>query len=118
MISAGHRFHGYGSLRYLHSKGDIVRGQGLSVKYSHNPKRTSYRAAVVVSKKVHKSAVIRNRIRRRVYEVIRCNLSPESPYDLACMVYDATLADLSADELARRVVGLLGKAKLTKIQAA
>lgn len=72
----------------------------------------------MVSKKVHKSAVIRNRIRRRVYEAIRCNLSPDSAYDLAYMVYDAAVAELSTDELTRRVVGLLDKAKLTTISHA
>ena len=116
MISVRHRFHGYGSLRYLHNKGSIVRGQGLSLKYSHNPKSTDYRASVVVSKKVHKSAVIRNRIRRRVYEIIRCNLSPDSAYDIAYMIYDAAIAEMPAGELAGRVVGLLDKAKLAKIR--
>lgn len=112
MISATHRFHGHGSLQYLHNKAAIVRGQGLSLKYIANTKRSSYRAAVIVSKKVHKSAVVRNRIRRRIYEIIRLNLNPNVAYDLAVMVYEESVATIPAEQLEQRIVGLLAKAKL------
>lgn len=85
----------------------------MGLKYIVNSKRSSYRAAVIVSKKVHKSAVVRNRIRRRVYELIRLNLDQSTTYDLATMVYDESIATIPAEELERRVVGLLAKAKLT-----
>ena len=112
MISVTHRFHGHGSLQYLHSKAAVVRGQGMSLKYIANTKRSSYRAAVIVSKKVHKSAVVRNRIRRRLYEIIRHTLEPTTSYDLAIMVYEESIATIPADQLEQRVATLLTKAKL------
>lgn len=71
MISRQYRFHGLGSLRAVYRHGKTVRGPFSSLKYLSNHKHQTYRAAVVVSRKVHKSAVIRNRIRRRIYEVLR-----------------------------------------------
>ena len=71
MISRKHRFHGYGSLRYVYQNGKTVRGPLASLKYVHNPRRDSYRFAIVVSKKVNKSAIVRNRIRRRLFAIIR-----------------------------------------------
>lgn len=112
MINARYRFHGHGSLKYLHSKARIVRGKGVSIKYTPNTKNTHYRAAVVVSKKVHKSALVRNRIRRRTYEVIRLHTNPAVAYDFAVMVYDVSLATMEARQLEQRIVGLLTTAKL------
>jgi ribonuclease P protein component len=60
MISRAHRFHGYNSLNFVYRNGQTVRGPLFAIKYTINPKRKSYRAAVVVSKKVNKSAVARN----------------------------------------------------------
>ena len=51
-----------------------VRARLMTVKYVNNPHRKHSRFSVVVSKKVHKGAVGRNRIRRRVYEIIRQEL--------------------------------------------
>lgn len=115
VISVHHRFHGHGSLQYLHNRASIVRGQGMSLKYIANPKRSSYRAAVVVSKKVHKSAVVRNRIRRRLYEIIRLSLDPAIAYDFAIMVYDESVAAMPAAQLEQRVASLLAKAKQVKV---
>ncbi len=84
----------------------------MSLKYVANTKRTSYRAAVVVSKKVHKSAVVRNRIRRRVYEIIRTHVGPTAPVDFAFMIYDESVATMPAEQLRQLIVGLLLKAKL------
>ena len=72
MISVRHRFHGYGSLRTVYQRGQTVRGPAITLKYRYRgPQRQPYRVAVVVSRKVHKSAVVRNRIRRRLYEIVR-----------------------------------------------
>jgi ribonuclease P protein component len=68
MISRTNRFHGYNSLRNVYRHGNTARGPLFAVKSLQNPRRKSYRLAVVVSRKVNKSAVARNRIRRRLYE--------------------------------------------------
>jgi ribonuclease P protein component len=114
MISRIHRFHGHASLKYLHRNAKTVRGVGLLLKYVPNPKRTTYRAAIIVSRKVHKSAVVRNRIRRRLYESVRILSTDFSEvYDLAFLIHDEHLATIPYDNLVAEVVKMLQKAQIT-----
>lgn len=112
MITRAHRFHGHGSLRFAYQKGKTVRGNYISLRFVRNNRRTTYRVAVVVSKKVHKSAVVRNRIRRRVYELVRVHLAPEQPYDLIFSVFDERIATMPAPELQRTILLQLHNAGL------
>lgn len=113
MITKQHRFQGRGSLNYVYRQGRTVRTRTVALRFCPNKQRSSYRAAVVVSRKVHKSAVVRNRIRRRVYENVRILFEPVGqPYDLVFLVYDASVTDMPAAELAHTVDGLLRKAQL------
>lgn len=113
MIGREYRFHGRGSIQRLYGRGKAVRAGALSLRYVPNRKLPAYRLAVVVSRKVSKSAVVRNRIRRRLYERVRI-LSGQFPaaYDLILVVYDAALATAPAAELDRELMKLLLKAKL------
>ena len=72
MLSKKYRFHSRGGVKYVYQKGKTVRRPKMSLVFVDNEKGYT-RVAVVVSKKVNKKAVGRNRIRRRVYEVIRKN---------------------------------------------
>lgn len=72
MLNKKYRFHSRGGVRYVYQKGKTVRKAKASLVFVPN-ERGFTRVAVVVSKKVEKTAVGRNRIRRRVYEVIRRN---------------------------------------------
>lgn len=113
MISKRHRFHGLGSLNFAYRRGKTVRFGGLLLRYAPNPRQQTWRAAVVVSRKVAKSAVTRNRIRRRVYEQLRLTVPEElPPHDLVITVFDASLADMPAAKLQSRVSRLLKTAKL------
>jgi ribonuclease P protein component len=108
MLSRTHRFHGHNTVRNAYRSGRAVRGSVASLHFYVNERRRSFRAAVVVSRKVNKSAVTRNRIRRRVYEVLRNESSKfEKPYDLVVTVYDSQMADMSAGELKHAITGLL-----------
>ena len=72
-----------------------------------------YRLAVVVSKKVSKSAVVRNRIRRRVFEYARKNIAgtPElSGYEVIITVFEESTANIEAKELAKQLKNLFEKA--------
>lgn len=73
MLNKKYRFHSRGGVRYTYQKGKTIRTPKLSLVHNNN-ERGYQRFAVVVSKKVLKSAVGRNRIRRRVYEAIRLEL--------------------------------------------
>ncbi|HTE22543.1 MAG TPA: ribonuclease P protein component [Candidatus Limnocylindria bacterium] len=113
MIARKHRFHGYGSLRYVYQHGRTVRGPLSSLKVAPNDRRTSYRLAVVVSKKVNKSAVVRNRIRRRLYEAVRRHEADMSrPYDMVLTVYSEQMAAIPAAELEKTVLDQLRQARI------
>lgn len=116
MILRTHRFHGYNSLRHVYSRGTTVRGSNLALKYVLNRRRSSYRAAVVVSRKVHKSAVVRNRIRRRIYEILRGYQSDISqPYDIVITVFHEQLAAMPAKDLQDAVEELMHKAGILSV---
>ncbi len=67
--------------------------------------------AVVVSKKVNKSAVVRNRIRRRVFEAARLlEDSIQAPHDLVFTVFTETVADLPSADITRAVRAQLQQA--------
>lgn len=111
MISVRFRFHGHGSLRYLFKNAQAVRSRYITVKYTPNTKRRLPRFAVVVSKKVHKSAVGRNRMRRRLYEIVR----HEQPklngvYDVALIITSAEVIAAPHTELETQVRDLFTRA--------
>jgi ribonuclease P protein component len=113
MIARKHRFHGHGSLRYVYQHGKVVRGAFSSLKFVPNPKRSSYRLAVVVSKKVSKSAVVRNRIRRRLYEEMRRQSdSIKEPHDMVLTVFSEQAAEISPDEITKLVADHLKASKI------
>ena len=72
MLNKKYRFHSRGGVRYVYQKGKTVRTPKMSLVFAENS-RGFTRVAVVISKKVIKSAVGRNRVRRRVYEALRVN---------------------------------------------
>lgn len=111
MIRKANRFHGHGSLRYVYKNGQIVRGPLCALKFVRNERRDDYRLAVVVSKKVSKSAVKRNRIRRRLYEAFRIEGAkiPQA-YDMVLTVFTDSLATLPAEDIERLVHAQLKQA--------
>jgi ribonuclease P protein component len=111
MIKSSHRFHGRSSLRFVYQRGQTVRGAHLSLRYVRNTRTETYRAAVVVSRKVSKSAVIRNRIRRRLYEIIRLQgANITEPHDLVFTVYGEEVAHMSHATLKKIVTDQLNTA--------
>ena len=113
MLSSTGRFHGYSSLNWAYRQGESVRDQQLSLKYALNSRRQSFRAAVVVSRKVNHSAVIRNRIRRRIYEIVRSQSDNiKGSFDLIFNVYSDDLVKMTNQELVSLVVGLMKRAKV------
>lgn len=107
MLSKAYRFHSRGGVRYVYQKGKTIRTPILSLVYTPNT-RGYQRFGVVVSKKVLKSAVGRNRIRRRVYEAIRLEL-PEftTPQDCLFVIFNKSIIDMPFLELRRTIHELL-----------
>lgn len=115
MLAKIFRFHGYGSLKFVYSKGKTVRARFLSMKYVANTRRSDSRLAVVVSKKITKKAPGRNRMRRRLYEAVRHEWSNIKPgYDLVITVFDERIATVPSDELTVLVHDLLSGADVLK----
>lgn len=115
MLSKMFRFHGYGSLKYVYSKGKTVRSKFLSLKYAKNTRRGESRLAVVVSKKVTKKAPSRNRMRRRVFEAVRQHWAMIEPgNDLVITIFDERVATIPSEELSTYIQELLTQAKLLK----
>jgi ribonuclease P protein component len=114
MISSTHRFHGRASIQRLYKNGKMVRSAYIGLRYAPNPRGT-YRVGVVVSRKVNKSAVVRNRIRRRLYEHVRTLFSTSPPaFDVLITVFSEDLAALPAPVVRQEMENLFKKAQLTK----
>ncbi|MDB5183729.1 MAG: putative Ribonuclease [Candidatus Saccharibacteria bacterium] len=115
MIPFKNRFHGHGSLRYVYAHGHAVRSHLLTLKHSSHPKRKEPRIAVVISKKVIKAAVGRNRVRRRLYEIVRQELPTIQPNsDIVLLVFSAEVFALPQKELEDSVKQLLASAGVYK----
>jgi ribonuclease P protein component len=111
MIHRTHRFHGRTSLRFVYSNGQTIRCSHSALKYARNTRRQTYRVAVVVSRKVSKSAVVRNRIRRRMYEAMAaCAPHINDPYDMVFTVFSDQLATIEYEDLFTTVKTQLQKA--------
>jgi len=111
MISRTNRFHGHNSLRFVYQHGHVVRGPFYSIRYAVNERRKTYRTAIVVSRKVSKSAVTRNRIRRRLYEIVRqASRGIEGPYDIVITVFNEQVASMPAPELEKGIKALMRRA--------
>lgn len=112
MLNKRYRFHSRGGVRYVYSHGKTVRGQKVSLVFVPNEKGFT-RVAVVVSKKVDKTAVGRNRIRRRVYEVIRKNFEylPKK-MDYIFVIYTSDAKTMKNPELESLLGGLVEESKV------
>lgn len=107
MLAFQYRFHGHGSLRYVYKNGRTERSRLMSVKVTSNKGRKKPRFAVVISKKVHKSAVGRNRARRRVYEIIRHELpNITGVYDVVVIVSSAEIITAPHKEVRDQLISL------------
>jgi ribonuclease P protein component len=75
---------------------DSGRGKrGVLLGIKHIPHTGSFKCAVVVSKKLAKTAVIRNRVRRSVYEALRKTSLPASGH--AILFVQALPTEMAAE---------------------
>lgn len=115
MLAQRFRFHGHGSLRYVYRNGQAIRSRLVTLKYVKNKRRKHSRYTVVVSKKVLKLAVGRNRIRRRIYEIVRHHMDRvDGVYDMALLVFSSEVATMDYKELEDNIVNQLKEAGIIK----
>lgn len=112
MLSKKYRFHSRGGVRYVYKHGKTLRTSKMSLIFTKNT-RGFTRVAVVVSKKVEKSAVKRNRIRRRIYEALRLNfdLIPKKT-DYIFVVFSEDILTMPFDELEKLLGSLVQESKV------
>ena len=112
MLSARYRFHRRNHVARVHKKGRSVRSGSLALKYVLGNSK-DIKVAVIVSKKVAKSAVTRNRIRRRVFELVRNHFErlPEG-FEGIVSVYGVEAAKMPSDELKAHILELFDRAGL------
>ncbi|MDO4508117.1 MAG: ribonuclease P protein component [Candidatus Saccharibacteria bacterium] len=113
MLSKKYRFHSRGGVRFVYRNGKTIRRSKVSLVFCDN-ERGFTRVGVVVSKKVIKSAVGRNRIRRRVYEVIRRNfeLMPKKR-DYVFVVFSKEVGRMPFTELEKVLGELVQESKIS-----
>ena len=112
MLSKKYRFHSRGGVKYLYQHGKTVRRAQMSLVFMPNEKGFT-RVAVVVSKKVAKSAVERNKIRRKVFEALRVNfglLPPKTDYIF--VVYTRAVGKMKFTELEKLLGELVEESKV------
>ena len=108
MIPFQNRFHGHNSLSYVYKNGKTLRSDVLTLRFIKNPRRKDIRVAVVVGKKILKSAVGRNKIRRRVYEYIRVQLPKiKTVHDIVIIINSANVKTMPHKDLSQQIDKLL-----------
>lgn len=111
MIAKKFRFHGHAALKFVFARGAQKRSKLFAVKYVANPRRHSPRVAVIISKKIFKHAVDRNRARRRVYEIARRSVrsfaKKNAGVDIAISLYRPEVNDTKSEELIAELVPIL-----------
>ena len=112
MLAKKYRFHSRGGVKYTYQKGKTVRKAQMSLVFNENT-RGFTRVAVVVSKKVMKTAVGRTRIWRRVYEALRENfdLVPKER-DYIFVVFDKKVGAMPYNELVKLLCELVAESKV------
>lgn len=86
----------------------------MSIKFVHNSRRHYSRVGIIVNKKVLHDAVPRNRVRRRLYELVRTILLPRleelsEPIDIVITVYDGGVKDEAPERLEKEFRKLIDK---------
>jgi len=111
MLASANRLTMQGDFKQLAGKGKPFYSALITIKVLKN-NRPQSRFGIIVSTKVSKKAVVRNRLKRRLSEVIRLNLSEiKSGFDVIIMVKQA-LAEKKYQEIESELLQLFKKASL------
>jgi ribonuclease P protein component len=111
MLTSANRFHGGRDIQHAYKQAKMYRSRYFGVRVLEKNNDT-FRAVVVVSKKISKSAVTRNRIRRRLYELLRTHRDATRKSHVIVNVYDASLAIMPTEAVQAEFLRILSKAGL------
>ena len=111
MIARVYRLRTAADFNKTYQRGRSVNADTLYVKHYQSHFENS-RVAVVVSKKVSKRAVVRNRCKRRVIEVVRKNWQHVAPGHNFIITVKQDISALPAAQVEQTALDLLRKANL------
>ena len=115
MIPFTNRFHGHSSLNYVYRNGKANHSHWFIIKTVKNKHRKDSRLAIIVSKKILKGAVKRNRVRRQVYEYMRTKLKNlDDVYDIAIIVTSGELFTAPHDDIYKHLDQLFSQIDIEK----
>ncbi len=101
-------------MNYLYKNADSYRSKLFAMRTLRTNKQNP-RFAVIVSKKVFKRAYGRNRMRRRIYEIVRSELPQLVPnQDTALIIMTSEVMNASHTDLEDNIKQLLSQAGLYK----
>lgn len=110
MLLAQNRLHRQKDFKLMYKTSHFLANQSLIIRYRKNGLLVS-RFAVIVDNKVSKKAVIRNKLKRRVREILRKNLSKiPASFDFSVNLKKSAL-DLTYPQLQAQVLKLFLKIK-------
>ncbi|HEX5798208.1 MAG TPA: ribonuclease P protein component [Candidatus Saccharimonadales bacterium] len=112
MIPKKNRFIGNNAIDRVYKTTRPLRAGGFNIR-AKKSSSGEYRLAVVVSKKVSKSAVVRNRIRRRIFEYARQNIANRpnaAGKEIIITVFEESTATIPAEDLTQQLKKLFKKA--------
>lgn len=96
----------------IFNSGKTVRNSFLFIKFLRVRAQKASKFGIVVSAKVSKKAVVRNRIRRQISEVIRANLDHIGNNVNVAIVANSKIVGKEFTEIKKVVSELLKKAKI------
>jgi ribonuclease P protein component len=113
MLPKEHRLRLFKDFKKVLGKGVGLKESGLYVKFVDN-NLLKTRVAVVVSKKQYKKAAQRNKIKRKIREIIRKNLPQiKEGKDIVVVIFKG-LGEETFNNLQKKVMSIFDKLKLTK----
>ncbi|MDD2807240.1 MAG: ribonuclease P protein component [Patescibacteria group bacterium] len=113
MLKATQRLSRARDFKKINSAGRSCYSPFLKLKFVANNLPVA-RCAVVVSTRVSKKATVRNRVKRRLAEIIRLNFAEIKPGADLVFYASGRAIDAEFGELENQVGGLLAKARLLK----
>lgn len=110
MLKKINRFQGNRALMSVVKKGQSTYDQNIKLKYIKNPNQANSKFAVVVSKKVSKSAVVRNKIRRRIYHSLKSEIDTNKGL-FVIFIYSDNFKSIKFNQLQTIIEGLFYKSR-------
>jgi ribonuclease P protein component len=92
--------------------GKAVHAAALVIKFVKKPKEKQSRTAFIISKKISKKAVVRNKIRRVMREELRLKLLPNMPIGDYIIIIKPAAAKMENEDLRQAVTAAARKVRL------